>query len=100
VSCRRGLGAVCDALNCGEIRIAPLRTALASLPLRGWPDGRIRLAWLLRDLPVEVAGRLRSDRVTYSPPAPAQSAACGRSARPRRHRPVRRRRGQRLARRA
>jgi predicted nucleotidyltransferase len=30
-----------------------------------------RLAWLLRDLPVEVLGRLRSDRVMYFPPAPA-----------------------------
>ena len=36
-----------------------------------------RLAWLLRDLPVEVAGRLRSDRVMYSPPTAAQAAACG-----------------------
>lgn len=26
-----------------------------------------RLAWLLRDLPVEVAGRLRSNRVMYFP---------------------------------
>ncbi len=26
-----------------------------------------RLAWLLRDLPVEVAGRLRSDRVMHFP---------------------------------
>ena len=40
-----------------------------------------RLAWLLRDLPVEVVGRLRSDRVMYSPPTAAQSAACGRPAR-------------------
>ena len=40
-----------------------------------------RLAWLLRDLPVEVAGRLRSDRVMNSPPTAAQSAACGRPAR-------------------
>ena len=40
-----------------------------------------RLAWLLRDLPVEVAGRLRANRVMYSPPTPAQSAACGRPAR-------------------
>jgi hypothetical protein len=187
--CRRGHGAVYDALNCGEVRVGRLRAALASLPLRGWRDGRIRLAcdvsnwlrpgaetsperlfchcyargrgnkemipgwpysfvaalepgrtswtlpldavrlgpcddptevtaaqlrdvtarliaagrwrdgdppvlavfdsgydltrlaWLLRDLPVEVAGRLRSDRVMYSPPTPAQSAACGRPAR-------------------
>jgi DDE superfamily endonuclease len=29
-----------------------------------------RLAWLLKDLPVEVLGRLRSDRVLYFPPPP------------------------------
>jgi hypothetical protein len=40
-----------------------------------------RLAWLLRDLPVEVLGRLRSDRVMYSPPTARQAAACGRPAR-------------------
>jgi len=35
-----------------------------------------RLAWLLRDLPVEVMGRLRSDRVMYfpAPPRPANRA--------------------------
>ena len=27
-----------------------------------------RLAWLLRDLPAEITGRLRSDRVMYFPP--------------------------------
>ena len=38
-----------------------------------------RLAWLLRDLPVEVAGRLRSDRVMHfpAPPRPARPAATG-----------------------
>ncbi len=30
--CRRGHGAVYDALNCGEVRIARLRRALAGLP--------------------------------------------------------------------
>ena len=187
--CRRGHGALYDALNCGEVRVGRLRQALAAVPLRRWPDGRIRLAcdvsnwlrpdaeaspdrlfchcyargkgnaqmipgwpysfiaalepgrtswvlpldaarlgpdddpaevtaaqlrdvvarlaaaghwgegdpdilavfdsgydltrlaWLLRDLPVEVTGRLRSDRVMYSPPTPAQAAACGRPAR-------------------
>jgi hypothetical protein len=187
--CRRGHGAVYDALNCGEVRIGRLRRALASLPLPAWDDGRIRLAcdvsnwlrpdaetspdrlfchcyargkgnkqlipgwpysfvaalgpgrtswtlpldaarlgpaddptevtaaqlrdvaarlagaghwkegdpdimiildsgydltrlaWLLRDLPVEVLGRLRSDRVMYSPPTAQQAAACGRPAR-------------------
>ena len=38
-----------------------------------------RLAWLLRDLPVEVAGRLRSNRVLYfpAPPRPARPAGTG-----------------------
>jgi DDE superfamily endonuclease len=187
--CRRGHGGVYDALNCGEVRIGRLRQAVASIPLRRWDDGRIRLAcdvsnwlrpdaetspgrlfchccargkgnrqmipgwpcsfvaalepgrtswtlpldavrlgpdddptevtaaqlrdvvarlaaagrwregdpgilavfdsgydltrlaWLLRGLPVEVLGRLRANRVMYSPPTPAQSAACGRPAR-------------------
>ena len=42
--CRRGHGAVYDALNFGEVRIGWLRRALAGLPLPAWPDGRIRLA--------------------------------------------------------
>ncbi|HEY5986802.1 MAG TPA: NF041680 family putative transposase, partial [Streptosporangiaceae bacterium] len=40
-----------------------------------------RLAWLLRDLPVEVTGRLRAGRVMYCPPTPRQEAASGRPAR-------------------
>ena len=41
-----------------------------------------KLAWLLRDLPVEVLGRLRRDRVMYflAPPRPA-----GTNGRPLRH---------------
>ena len=58
-----------------------------------------RLAWLLRDLPAEVTGRLRSDRVMYFPlrrasPAPtaAPSGTGPRSSSPtRRARPPRRR---------
>ena len=42
--CRRGHGAVCDAVNAGHVRIARLRRALAALPLPAWDDGRIRLA--------------------------------------------------------
>ncbi|MGH3238549.1 MAG: transposase, partial [Streptosporangiaceae bacterium] len=42
--CRRGHGAVYDALNAGEISIGRLRWSLACLPLPAWPDGRIRLA--------------------------------------------------------
>src|SRR5215510_12858020 len=40
--CRRGHGAVYDALNCGEVRIGRLRRALASLSPPAWDDGRIR----------------------------------------------------------
>jgi len=37
-----------------------------------------RLAWLLRDLPLEVLGRLRSDRVMYFPAPPRQPGTNGR----------------------
>ena len=37
-----------------------------------------RLAWLLRDLPVEVLGRLRSDRVMYFPAPPRLPGTNGR----------------------
>jgi hypothetical protein len=39
----------------------------------------IRLAWLLRDLPVEIMGRLRSDRVMHfpAPPLPARPPSTG-----------------------
>src|SRR5271170_6334843 len=55
--CRRGHGAVYDALNCGQVRIGRLRRALAGLPLPAWPDGRIRLA-------VDVSNWLRPDAQT------------------------------------
>ena len=55
--CRRGHGAVYDALNCGQARIGRLRRALAGLPLPAWPDGRIRLA-------VDVSNWLRPDAET------------------------------------
>jgi len=52
--CRRGHGAVYDAINCGTVQVGRLRRALAGLPLPAWPDGRIRLAadvsnWLRPD---------------------------------------------------
>ena len=56
-ACRRGHGAVYDALNCGDVRVARLRWALAALPLPAWPDGRIRLA-------VDVSNWLRPDAAT------------------------------------
>ena len=55
--CRRGHGAVYDALNCGEVRIGRLRRALAALPLPAWDDGRIRLA-------IDVSNWLRPDAGT------------------------------------
>ena len=191
--CRRGHGAVYDAVSCGVVEVARLRRALAGLPLPAWGDGRIRLAadvsnwlrpdagtsperlfchcyargrgnaqmipgwpysliaalepgrtswtlpldavrlgpadyatavtaaqirdvvagliaaghwragdpdivvvfdsgydltrlaWLLADLPVEVTGRLRSDRVMYLPAAPRPSRPDGKGGRPHRH---------------
>jgi hypothetical protein len=55
--CRRGHGAVYDAVNCGQVQVARLRRALAGLPLPAWPDGRIRLA-------VDVSNWLRPDAET------------------------------------
>jgi hypothetical protein len=40
-----------------------------------------RLAWLLAGLPVEVVGRLRSNRVLYFPPPPRPPGLAGRAAR-------------------
>lgn len=37
-----------------------------------------RLAFLLADLPVELLGRMRSDRVLYFPPTPQPAGKCGR----------------------
>ena len=45
-----------------------------------------RLAWLLAGLPVEVLGRLRSDRVMYFP-APPRTSGRGRNGKPPRHGP-------------
>jgi DDE superfamily endonuclease len=55
--CRRGHGAVYDAVNCGQVQVARLRRALAGLPLPAWPDGRIRLA-------ADVSNWLRPDAET------------------------------------
>jgi hypothetical protein len=55
--CRRGHGGVYDALSSGEVRIARLRRALASIPPPAWDDGRIRLA-------ADVSNWLRPDAET------------------------------------
>jgi DDE superfamily endonuclease len=55
--CRRGHGAVCKALNRGQVQVARLRWALAALPMPAWDDGRIRLA-------VDVSNWLRPDAAT------------------------------------
>src|SRR6202158_1029665 len=55
--CRRGHGAVYDAVNCGQVQVARLRRALAGLPLPAWPDGRIRVA-------VDVSNWLRPGAAT------------------------------------
>jgi hypothetical protein len=76
-----------------EVTAAQVRDAVARLMAAGhWkpgdPDITIvldagydltRLAWLLADLPADVTGRLRSDRVMYfpAPPLPARPASTG-----------------------
>jgi hypothetical protein len=55
--CRRGHGAVYDAVNAGQVHVARLRRALAALPLPRWDDGRIRLA-------ADVSNWLRPEAVT------------------------------------
>ena len=55
--CRRGHGALYDAVNAGQVQVARLRRALASLPLPRWDDGRIRLA-------ADVSNWLRPDAAT------------------------------------
>jgi hypothetical protein len=55
--CRRGHGAVYDAVNSGRVQIGRLRRSLAGLPFPAWADGRIRLA-------VDVSNWLRPDAET------------------------------------
>jgi hypothetical protein len=78
------------AVTAAQVREVAVRLAEAGHWREGDPDILVlfdagydltRLAWLLRDLPVEVAGRLRSDRVMYFPAVPRPGA----NGRPRRH---------------
>ena len=78
-----------------EVTAAQLREVIARLTAAGhWKPGDpdviivldagydlTRLAWLLDGLPVEVAGRLRSDRVMYFPAPPRAPGANGRPSR-------------------
>jgi DDE superfamily endonuclease len=94
--------AVLDAVRLGpdddeaEVTAAQVRDVIARLTGAGhWSEGDppvlvifdagydpMRLAYRLADLPVEVLGRLRSDRVLHFPVPPRQPGAQGR---PRRH---------------
>ena len=55
--CRRGHGAVYDAVNSGRVQIGRLRRSLAALPFPAWAEGRIRLA-------ADVSNWLRPDAET------------------------------------
>ena len=78
-----------------EVTAAQIRGVVTRIIAAGhWRDGDpaivvvfdsgydlTRLAWLLRDLPVEVMGRLRSDRVMYFPAPPRLPGTNGRPSR-------------------
>jgi hypothetical protein len=82
-----------------EVTAGQVRGVVARLRAAGqWTEGDppilvvfdagydiVRLAWLLRDAPVTVLGRLRSDRVFH---LPAPTRTPGQVGRPRRHGPV------------
>ena len=85
------------AVTAGQVRDVVMRIVAAGHWAQGDPDILVvfdsgydltRLAWLLRDLPAEVAGRLRSDRVMYfpAPSRPARPAGTGGLAAPARGR--------------
>jgi DDE superfamily endonuclease len=84
------LGPADDAteVTAGQVRGVVARLTAAGHWREGDPDILVvldagydltRLAWLLGDLPVDVTGRLRSDRVMYfpAPPLPARPASTG-----------------------
>jgi len=78
-----------------EVTAAQVREVVTRIIAAGhWHDGDpdimvifdagydlTRLAWLLADLPVEVLGRLRSDRVMYFPAPPRPAGTNGRPSR-------------------
>ena len=68
--CRRGHGALYDAVNAGRVQVARLRRALAGRPLPAWDDGRIRLAvdvsnWLRPLEPGHTSWTLPLDAVLF-----------------------------------
>ncbi len=78
------------AVTAGQVRDVAGRIIAAGHWRDGDPDilavfdsgyDLTRLAWLLAGLPVEVMGRLRSDRVMYFPAPPREPGANGRPAR-------------------
>src|ERR1035441_3674783 len=93
--------AVLDAVRLGpdddetDVTAAQVRDVVARLAEAGqWAEGDpgilvvfdagydvTRLAFLLADLPVELLGRLRSDRVLFSPAPPRSPGAAGRPSR-------------------
>jgi hypothetical protein len=97
--------AVVDVLRLGPLddvtdaTVAQIRQVVGRLRAAGqWREGDppilivfdagydiVRLAWLLRELPVQVVGRLRSDRVFHLPAPARRPGQIGRS---RRHGPV------------
>ena len=79
------------AVTAGQVREVIVRLIRAGQWHEGDPDILVifdagydvtRLAWLLADLPVDLLGRLRSDRVMQLPAPPRQPGALGR---PRKH---------------
>ncbi|MGW4078471.1 transposase [Streptomyces asiaticus] len=84
--------AILDAVRLGPATAAPLRGVVERLIAAGqWQAGDphivivsdagydvTRLAWVLRDLPVELAGRVRSDRVMRLPEPPRTHGVNGR----------------------
>jgi hypothetical protein len=86
------LGPADDAtgVTAGQVREVVARIIAAGHWRDGDPDIMVvfdagydltRLAWLLGDLPVEVIGRLRSDRVMYFPAPPRPAGKAGPTAR-------------------
>ncbi len=82
------------AVTAAQVREVVLRLIEAGHWREGDPDilavldsgyDLTRLAWLLADLPVEVTGRLRSDRVMYLPAPPRPARPAGTGGRPPRH---------------